>query len=93
MIVQPDLFHEILPPADPLHGLIVRVPDSCKCGAARTTIGAGAGPHTASLRCVNCGAHRGWLAHETHSFIGEIVRLVGRPTEPIAIRRGRNGVW
>jgi hypothetical protein len=78
---------------DSLHGLVVRLPDSCRCGAVRATIGAGTGPHIASLRCVNCNAHRGWLPHETHSFIAEIVRLVGRPTTPIAIRRGSNGEW
>jgi hypothetical protein len=54
-------------------------------------ISPGAGPHIASLRCTNCDAHRGWLAHETHSFIVEAIRLVGRPIAPIAIRRGRSG--
>jgi hypothetical protein len=78
---------------DSLHGLVVRVPDSCQRGAVRVTIGAGAGPHIASLRCIYCGVHRGWLSHEAYHFIAEVVRLVGRPTTPISIRRGRYGVW
>jgi hypothetical protein len=77
--------------ADSLHGLIVHVRDACKCGATTATIGAGAGPHIASLRCIDCGAHRGWLAHEVHSFIAEAIALGARPIAPIAIRRGRSG--
>jgi hypothetical protein len=78
---------------DSLIGLKIKVPDKCKCGAVRVTIDAGAGPHVASLRCVYCGAHRGWLPIETHRFLTEVVRLTGRPTTPIAIRRGRYGAW
>jgi hypothetical protein len=83
-----DLFHETLPPPP---GLAVRTPDSCKCGTNTATIGAGAGPHIASLHCVDCGAHRGWLSHEVCSFVNEAIQLFGRPTTPIAIRRGRSG--
>jgi hypothetical protein len=79
------LFGEIS--RDPLLGLPVHLPSQCRCGATNATIGAGAGPHAASLRCANCNAHRGWVAHATLSFIAEIVNLFGRPTAPITIRR------
>jgi hypothetical protein len=87
---QLDLFREC-PPIDPLHGLEVRLPDRCRCGAIRATVGTGTGPHIASLQCIYCGAHRGWVSREMYSFIAETVRLHGRPTRPIIIRRGRNG--
>ena len=73
---------------DPMRNLVARVPGFCKCGAVRATIRAGAGPRAASLRCINCYELRGWLAPETFHFIAEVVRLTGRPTVPIAIRRG-----
>jgi hypothetical protein len=85
-----DLCHEVSSPADPLHGLVVRLPDARRCGAVRATTGAGAGPHIASLRCIFCGTHRGWVSRETYSFIAETVRLTGRPTAPIVIRRGHH---
>jgi hypothetical protein len=87
-----DLFRGTLPPADPLHGLALRLPDSCRCGATTATIGEGRGPHAASLRCANCATHRGWLSRKTHSFIAETVSLCGRPTTPITIHRG-SGEW
>jgi hypothetical protein len=68
---------------DPMRNLVARVPGFCKCGAVRATISA-----TASLYCVNCYGLRGRLAPETFHFIAEVVRLTGRPTVPIAIRRG-----
>ena len=77
-------------PADPLIDLVVTLPDLCKCGAAEAAIGAGRGPHLASLRCTACDAHRGWLGHQTHSFLTRIVNQFGRPPEPIAIRRARD---
>jgi hypothetical protein len=69
--------------------LVVQLPEFCRCGAIRATIGAGAGPHIAALRCVYCGVHRGWISRETYSFIAEVVRLAGKPTRPIVIRRSR----
>lgn len=82
-----DLFPETLPPPDPLHGLVVRVPSACRCGGTTATINKGAGPHAASLRCAKCETHRGWLSHTSHRFILEIINKFGRPTAPITIRR------
>jgi hypothetical protein len=75
---------------DPLLDLVVSLPDLCKCGAAKAVIGAGRGPHLASLRCCACESHRGWLGHQTHSFLTKIVNQFGRPSEPVAIRRARD---
>lgn len=83
--MQRDLFGETR--NEPI-GLVVQLPDTCYCGAIRATIGAGTGPHIASLRCVNCNKHRGWLSHQTFHFLTETIRLHGRPTRPIVIRRG-----
>jgi hypothetical protein len=62
-------------------GLTVRLESACKCGAAFAVIDG------ASCRCACCDAYRDVLSHETQKFITEIVRLVGRPTAPILIRR------
>ena len=89
---QPDLFRRPvvpLPPRDRTHGLLVRTPRPCRrCGAELVVIGPGKGPHAASLICAECETHRGWLSHESHRFITEIVDQSGRPTEPILLCRG-----
>jgi hypothetical protein len=41
-------------------GLVQVKPGTKLAAAVRVTIGAGAGPHAASLHCVYCNAHRGW---------------------------------
>jgi hypothetical protein len=89
MSAHPDLFPETVPPPDPLQGLAVTLSDHCQCGAFAAIIAEGVGPHTASLRCAKCDVHRGWILHETHRFVTELVQKFGRPTDPIAIRRGR----
>jgi hypothetical protein len=89
--LQADLFGAVASaPSDPLLDLVVTLPDACKCGAAEAVIGAGRGPHLASLRCCACEAHRGWLGHQTHSFLTKTVTQFGRPSEPVAIRRARD---
>jgi hypothetical protein len=76
---------------DPLIGLTVIIPDFCRsCGDNVAKIGPPAGPHLASLRCTRCDQHRGWLPRTAHQFLTEVVNKFGRPTEPIAIRRGRD---
>jgi hypothetical protein len=75
---------------DSLHGLVVRVPDTCKCGAVRATIGAGAGPHACSLGCVECETHRGWLSRVAYDSLIEIIPAF-RPIGPVGIPRGRPG--
>ena len=89
---QPDLFRqpvEPLPPRDRTHGLLVRTPTPCRCGAELGGDRTGEAMHAASLVCAECGTHRGWLSHESHRFLTEIVDKFGRPTEPIVLRRGR----
>lgn len=70
---QLDLFRQAvqLPPHDRSHGLSVRMPTPCRCGAALATIGEGRGPHAAALLCAECEAHRAWLSHATHQFLVE----------------------
>jgi hypothetical protein len=75
-----------------LFGLRVSLPDPCRCGHAVTRIGEPKGPHLAALHCARCGAHRGWLPREAHTSLTEVVKQFGRPTDPIAIRRGRSAV-
>ena len=87
---QLDMF--ITTPEDrgPLVGLAVKLPDACRCKTNVAQIGAPCGPHLAELRCVRCERHRGWLPREAHQFLTEITSRFGRPTEPIAIRRGKS---
>jgi hypothetical protein len=76
------------PPSDnPLMGLVVDLQTQCKCGGYVAVIGAGKGPHLASLRCEACDAHRGWLSQQTYSFVNETIKRFGRTTEPIKVRR------
>jgi hypothetical protein len=86
---EPDLFHQPvvpLPPRDRTHGLLVRTPRPCRrCGAEIAVIGPGKAMHAASLICAECETHRGWLSHESHRFITEIVNESGRPTEPMIV--------
>ena len=72
--------------ASALVGLAIEMPAPCpRCNGTAATVGAGRGPHCASLMCV-CGRHLGWMSRQSHSFIAETVRQFGRPTEPIRIR-------
>jgi hypothetical protein len=74
-------------PADDgdLVGLAIRLPEHCsRCGGYDATIGAGRGPHKASIVCA-CGKHLGWMSVATFNFVAEIVRVHGRPSEPISV--------
>src|SRR5262249_49723495 len=48
-------------------------------------LAAGKGPHAAELKCMTCGAHRGWVSKTTFNFIETTVRLFG-VTEPFVIK-------
>ena len=72
---------------NPLIGLVVDLQQPCKCGAYVVVIGAGKGPHLASLRCEACDAHRGWLSQQTHNFISKTIEQKGRVAEPIKVQR------
>jgi hypothetical protein len=87
MTAQLDMFAPCNP--TPAAGLRVRLPDVCKCGADIALIGAGRGPHQASLHCDSCGRHRGWVSKTSHDFLTGIIKSFGCPTEPIVIRRGQ----
>jgi len=72
-----------------LVGLAISLPEPCpRCSGRAAVIGAGRGPHRASLLCV-CGRHLGWMSHEAFQFLSETVRQFGTPTSPISIRRTR----
>jgi hypothetical protein len=76
-----------IPPADPLTGLAVKLPDTCgKCGHLVASIGPGEPPHFASLLCRSCGMHRGWLSRANYTFLNAIINKFGAPIEPIVFR-------
>src|SRR5262245_13352093 len=70
-----------------LIGLAITLPEQCpRCHGHDAVIGAGRGPHKASIMCV-CGRHLGWMSYATFSFIAETVRQFGRPSAPISVTR------
>jgi hypothetical protein len=87
MSFQNDLFSDTEHAPSGLVGLQVVMPSrQCReCHCRAFTIGAGSGPHKASVTCT-CGKHCGWISTESFNFISETVRLFGRPTEPIVVR-------
>jgi hypothetical protein len=56
-----------------------------ECGQTSVVIGAGTGPHVASLHCASCNRHRGWLPKAAVNFLATTVTLFGKPAEPITI--------
>ena len=78
------------PTAKTLVGLRAKPPDACRCREHVATVGGSGGSHIGELICSGCGAHRGWLSHETASFISKNIEQFGRPTEPIDFRRGQS---
>jgi hypothetical protein len=77
------------PNPDPIIGLLVHPDDDCRdCGEQTAVIEAGQPPHAGALVCYACGKHRGWLPRRVRDFIIETINQFGRPTEPIAYRRG-----
>lgn len=96
MTKQLDLFRAVsgppLPPGDPTHGLMVRLPTACRCGETLAVVGSGSGPHAASATCTACGTHRSWLSHLTHDFLAKLISKFGRPTEPIVLRAPGKGM-
>jgi hypothetical protein len=87
MRVKIDLFRA--PPHDEttLIGLAIRLPEACpRCSGHDAVIGAGRGPHKASIMCA-CGRHLGWMSVPAFNFIAETVRQFGRPSAPICVKR------
>jgi hypothetical protein len=70
-----------------LIGLAITGPEPCpRCSGHDAVIGAGRGPHKASIMCV-CGRHLGWMSVATFNFIAETVCRFGRPSVPICVNR------
>ena len=84
-----DLFVGTESAPSPLIGLEVVIPprECPSCHSQTFVIGHGCGPHKASMKCT-CGKHCGWVSTESFDFISKTVRLFGRPTEPIVVRKG-----
>jgi hypothetical protein len=85
---QLEIFNDLTPHPDPIIGLLVRPDDDCPCGEQTTVIEPAGEPHAGALVCRACGKHRGWLPRRVREFIISIIDQFGRPTEPIAYRRG-----
>ena len=77
-----DIFKNV----DPLLGIKVQLPRHCQCGHDMLHVGPGGGPHRASLHCVVCGRHCGWLSQETAKFLSAVIERFGRPTVPVCVR-------
>jgi hypothetical protein len=76
-----------LPVDGRLVGLAITLPEQCsRCSGHDAVIGAGRGPHKASIMCV-CGRHLGWMSIATFNFIAETIRQFGRPSAPISVNR------
>jgi hypothetical protein len=73
--------------SDSLIGIEVSIGRNCGCGNPTLRLGPGHGVHQASLSCTRCGHHQGWISREAYAFVSEIVRLVGRPSQPIQVVR------
>jgi hypothetical protein len=76
---------------NPLIGIDVKLPDTCKqCGSEVAIIGPAPVPHRASLHCQECRQFRGWVSNEAFRFVAKIVEQFGKPAEPILIHRGKS---
>ena|SRR5262249_7306290 len=72
--------------ANPI-GLAITMPEPCpRCSGHDAVIGAGRGPHKASIMCV-CGRHLSWMSVLTFNFIAEVVRRFGQPNESVCVNR------
>jgi hypothetical protein len=83
---QLDLFgNTVTAPSTGLIGLQLRFSSPCHCGCSIVITGSSAGPYSASIRCNECGVHRGWLSRAEVEHLATIVGESGRSTEPIDI--------
>jgi hypothetical protein len=72
MTAQHDMFPASPVADDGLVGLAITLPEACpRCSGHDAVIGAGRGPHKASIMCV-CGRHLGWMSITTFNFINAI---------------------
>ena len=63
----------------------IQLQKACQCGCSVATVGAGAGPHAASLRCRSCGRHRDWLSRAHCAYINRVLETRGVPRDPIVL--------
>jgi hypothetical protein len=69
---------------EPIIGIKIEMDrEPCRCGATLALIGEGAAMHAASVRCINCKRHRGWLPTLAVEGLLETTALFGRPTTVI----------
>ena len=79
-VIEPSAGNELV-------GLAITLPEQCpRCRGNDAVIGAGRGPHKASIICA-CGHHRGWMSVAAFNFITATIQQFGRPTEPICVNR------
>ena len=89
MSAQLEMFSAVPVDDATLVGLAIRLTEPCpRCSGHDAVIGAGRGPHKASVMCV-CDRHLGWMSLATFNFIYATVQQFGRPTEPICVNRSR----
>jgi hypothetical protein len=87
MSAQLDVFGAAPVDETALIGLAIMLPEQCpRCNGHDAVIGAGRGPHKASIMCC-CGRHLGWMSAATFNFINATVQQFGRPAEPICVNR------
>lgn len=78
--------------ADPTGLGVKMVHRPCRsCGSTHFIIGPGKGPHLASVKCIECNQHSGWLSRGALAFIRMTIEKFGRPIEPIAVRNNFYG--
>lgn len=73
-----------------MRGLLVAMPDACRCGAATAVIGSSKAMHHAKLVCGQCGKFRAWMSAEAFNFVAAVIDVAGRPTAPIIIRNSNS---
>lgn len=72
---------------DPIGLDVKMVHRPCRsCGGSHFIIGPGKGPHLASIKCIECNHHGGWLSRGAVTFLKMTISKFGRPIEPIAVR-------
>jgi hypothetical protein len=80
---------QLISPAGPIVGTAITLPDRCRCGGNLAQIDPRA-LHQFVLRCRGCSRPRGVLERAAASFITEIIKRFGVPTQPITLRQRDN---
>jgi hypothetical protein len=69
----------------PLLGLSVRLSNACRCTSVVATIG-----DANVLICRSCQRRCGILSSFTATWLQQVVKAFGRPTDPIVLRQNSN---